>query len=360
MDYVNQYSYLEFVDLTPNYRKKYKALKIEVVEQSSIFTYLKSFKITPGKKVLCYVRSAKQCLSLHRKTPRSGFLVSAWNEDIDKETGKKISDIMKEQRVDAFTSLLDYVLEFKRFPEDIDIIFINDAYSAGVNIQDELVDTVIVDSYEIGTVLQAKGRVRHNIEKLVVIYNFKEEKSLNKSIDDARSTILNCDDEIKLMYRYAEQKCADKLAEENNNKKLKIDYLVYEDNQKNYRLNPFARGIYEMRWDAFRKLKKYDYRTYWNPLKEETDNPIEFIKPECARGNANAANNREQVAGVVEFNKKYFAADLKELANSLTLLDNKYNKMGSTTLKKYLKEQYDSVEGRENNKRYIIFMPKSW
>nr|DAY82922.1 MAG TPA: DEAD-like helicase [Caudoviricetes sp.] len=52
-------------------------------------------------------------------------------------------------------------------PEDLDILIINKAYDTGWNCKDEMVRTVIVDSYNPTIVTQARNRVRHDIDLFV-------------------------------------------------------------------------------------------------------------------------------------------------------------------------------------------------
>lgn len=58
-------------------------------------------------------------------------------------------------------------------PKDLDILIINKAYDTGWNCKDEMVRTVIVDSYNPTIITQARNRVRHDVD--LFIFKVKNE-----------------------------------------------------------------------------------------------------------------------------------------------------------------------------------------
>ena len=199
--YVAKYSEFNFVDITPNYPIKHKAAKIEIIEHSTLNTYLKSLDLDENNKALAYIRSAKSIVNLASKYENAVFGISKYNKDIDRRTGKILADIMNEQtvNVDPFgvVPANEYILKNKLLPKGKSLYIINDAFAAGVNIDDEKVRTVIVDSCDLAIIRQAKGRIRHDIDKLVIIYNFKEYKSLLRNIDRVNRFYGNPNRDIK-------------------------------------------------------------------------------------------------------------------------------------------------------------------
>lgn len=73
-------------------------------------------------------------------------------------------------------ALRAYVLETQKLPPYLDDLIITGAYSEGVNITDELVDSVWVHNRSKDVQTQVVGRVRHDVQTLYV-YNSEEHKS---------------------------------------------------------------------------------------------------------------------------------------------------------------------------------------
>nr|CDL65621.1 unnamed protein product [uncultured bacterium] len=107
-------------------------------------------KISSTHKVLYYTQSARECYRLSKEYGnRSAFLVSDYNEtEID---GRYLVDIMNERLIDELT-VKQYINKYERFPEDIDILFINSACREGMNIKDKAVKTVICEAVDMITI----------------------------------------------------------------------------------------------------------------------------------------------------------------------------------------------------------------
>lgn len=99
---------MRFKEVTAR-RTRYETANTVVYKNSSMYTFLKTIEPRNDKKYLVYVRSAKACLDMCRKTKNSAFLVSKANETVDKKTGKLISEIMQEQEYSG-EKLIDYIV----------------------------------------------------------------------------------------------------------------------------------------------------------------------------------------------------------------------------------------------------------
>ena len=82
---------------------------------------------------------------------------------------------------DEQNNVREFVLKTGELPNDITVLIINAAYQTSININDELIDTVIVHSTEEDEIVQARGRVRHNID---TFYIFEPRSSIVRPIPD--------------------------------------------------------------------------------------------------------------------------------------------------------------------------------
>lgn len=75
------------------------------------------------------------------------------------------------------------ILEFGTIPDNIDVLIINGSYETGINIIDNRVELVIVNSSDKDVQIQARGRIRKNIKGLYIL------DTLNKT-----KIVINLDD----------------------------------------------------------------------------------------------------------------------------------------------------------------------
>lgn len=73
------------------------------------------------------------------------------------------------------------IIEQGLIPEDIDVLIINSAYETGINIKTENIELVIVNSTDQDTQIQARSRVRKDIDAFLI--------KTNDSIDDIKITL---------------------------------------------------------------------------------------------------------------------------------------------------------------------------
>lgn len=85
--------------------------------------------------------------------------------------------IMNDEQLEVRKSILETGL----IPNDVDVLIINSSYETGINIKNDNVELVIVNSTDEDTQIQARSRIRKNIKALFI-------KS-NNMIDDIKVTV---------------------------------------------------------------------------------------------------------------------------------------------------------------------------
>ena len=92
---------IKFVNVSCDLKPKYKSKFVEVVQHSSIHTYLKTQCYNDENKVIVYLQSAKQCAQMALKYPKAGFMVSEYNNEKIKVNGieKELRELMRDQQV---------------------------------------------------------------------------------------------------------------------------------------------------------------------------------------------------------------------------------------------------------------------
>lgn len=164
------YECRDFIDITKKvFQPKYRADRIEVCCGVKPSTYLEAKLDTFSGKTLVYVQSAKECYELAQKFDHAGFIVSASNEFKPEGQTEPLPALMDKQIYEGQT-LRDYVVSKQQFPKDINVLFINDSCSVGMNIHDASVKNIVCSTYDLDTIIQVQGRIRKNIERLDICY----------------------------------------------------------------------------------------------------------------------------------------------------------------------------------------------
>ena len=235
LDYLNDNLSFRFKDITPRIPPRYKAKEIEVVAHSSASTYLKQLTLGEGEKALCYVRAARECKRLSDALgDDAAFIISQSNE------------LSEQQMVNASAfgekgiELRDYLVNVGTYPNSLRTLIINDAMSCGFSIKDEAVNTVVCDTCDLSIAIQVMGRIRHDIDRFVLVYNLKERDSYFKSLERARR------------FFAVEEASQDYLKGRFDERGESGDILVYKHGDV-YKANPLARGIYEYTFDIYKK-----------------------------------------------------------------------------------------------------------
>ena len=334
---------LGFKDITPDVPVKHKAKNIRIWPHTSIETLAKGFKADSDNKMLIYTRSAKQCVKLSRMIENSGFLVSTYNKDVDEESGKQLNTLMSEQLVDDGENLpsplLDYVLSKANLPPNINVLIINDAYAAGINIKDESVKRVLAESVEVDTVKQVMGRVRHDIESLDVCYTFKDKKYFETTVSDANECYAG---NVSIEDRHEREQKEIEVAEQNDSN-LELDILTYKSNYDGeIKPNPFAHAYYEYTNETYFRLRDRVSRCLvYAPLAQHSPNGIRWLNQSTIDSFREHGRNQSKVENMnlsEWLGRKLFKEDKKELVKQLSLRNGKGRVSSWPTAKKYLIE----------------------
>lgn len=324
---------------------KYKAQNIYCYKNGQATTILKQIKpkISSTHKVLYYTQSARECYRLSRDYgDRSAFLISDYNEsEVD---GKKLVDVMEESGVK------DYINKNEKFPEDVDIIFINSACREGMNIKDSAVKTIICEAVDMITIEQILGRIRGDLENFMVVCNFNNENRVDKDIKEYKDFMDLLDKsenrEGELGERYNEQK--------HNKNLLKIVYKYKGEYRINQHIKPYLHYIKE----CYIQLKNYDsangcnytfriddrelltWEEYLNQLcryAEDSNIVIEQIwNKMISENHANALEAFQKMENRW-LNKPLTADDKKILVDALKVVRCQGKKASWTTIKELLK-----------------------
>lgn len=138
------------------------------------YTYLKSslklVKPTEDYKVVVYCASAKNAIALAEKYENAAFLISKYNRDAE--------------AVEKQKPLYDFIIKNAKLPEGVNLLFMTSAYREGVELKDEAVKAIIIDASDEITISQFIGRIRANLDKVIVNTNQNQLDRINKVIAD--------------------------------------------------------------------------------------------------------------------------------------------------------------------------------
>lgn len=292
-----------FVDVCDRLPQRLKAERVIVCSRTTCKTYLNYMRDKLPGKVLVYTQSAKDCYSLSEQFPRSGFIVSKYNDEV--------GELMNEQS-------RDYVLMNEAFPPELDTLFINDSCSVGANIKDEAVQTVVCCSTDIETIEQVRGRVRHNIQAFVVLYAGYEMRQFEETtMPRAKEFLKNRNEQLYLQ---------GVLNSWNEGDEIKA-YCSAID--RKIKPNPFYSGVIRYRRSCFDILAN-EREDYFSVLKAYSrHNRISFddsfSKKENAKRNADLHNTKIDWVSALglssdEPEKWFTSKELKEVCQQVKLM----------------------------------------
>ena len=262
LDYVAKSTRYNFMDVTPSFPVNLKSKSVEVVKNSSASTVLKTIEPSQDNKYLIYIQSARRCEELCRKYQTkwgSGFIISKYQKKLNKD-GIPICEVMDSQKVmdkkdpSKEIELREYLTLYNELPPGMNALFINDAAVAGINIKDPNIRSVVAESLDVATALQARGRIRHDVDNFIVVYGAWRGRELEKS------QIEGC--------------------------------LLGDDFHRNFFVGPINKyrdGLFRREKDSA-AIEAY----FTKHLSSQTDNPIRFVSGEEFRIES---NNAARVSG---------------------------------------------------------------
>lgn len=175
-----------FYDATPQLRDlPHRTETIEMVGGVGIDKVLRANELAKGERTLVYVRGAAQAMRLARSLSEAGkpsaYLISRNNQK-EIEEGVTLSQRMMEQTSEDGESVVEHVRREHEIPRDIKYLIINDAWATGVSLKDKSVKWCVVESTETSTIIQARGRLRQDLERLTVVFNSRERGLLGEDV----------------------------------------------------------------------------------------------------------------------------------------------------------------------------------
>lgn len=362
-DYISDDN-ISFESIDIDLGSKYKVKEISCYVRGQANTILKQIKpqINSNHKVLYYTMSARQCYLLSKEYgERSAFLISDYNEtEID---GVPLVQIMKE------SGIKQYIEKESRFPDDIDIIFINSACREGMNIKDSAVKTIICEAVDMITIEQILGRIRGNLERFMVVCNFNNAKRINDNIEELVKFLEKLekaeDKNAVLACRYGEQK---------QNRYLQKFVYEYEDNK--YRLNTYAKAYLEYINESYIQIKNYETKSKCNFVSKVGERDLllceDYLKQLCRYAedgkisiewvwNAVVEKNHENALEAFQkietdwLNKPIGTEEKKVLVAELAVVRSKGQKASWKTIKDMLLDSgYTISDKKSGSKRYSV------
>ena len=363
LDYIAD-DVFKFVVIDKELGAKYQAQNINCYIHTKAATVLENIvkpQISQKHKVIYYTMSATQCYTMAQQYgERAGFLISDYNEGKVKSgpnEGKLYRDIMNEQGIKQF------ILENERFPDNIDIIFINSACREGMNINDENVKTIICEAVDLITIEQIFGRVRKDTENFMVVCNFNQRsknessiRELDKFIETLKSAV---DVNGEMGEQYGKQKSP-------NTQKF-----VYKYKGKYY-LNKFAQAYLKYINDSYIQMANNEdcrYISVGNRKMLLSTDYFQQLGKYAANGTvdiqdlwkaAKEVNHRTAVDFFREIETEYLdrpigTQEKKELCSRLSAVRAQGKLAGWTTVKRILVQNGYSVLDKKSDKtRYSI------
>lgn len=363
-----------FVEVQDKKPPQYQADQIEVAHMR-LKKYLEGIDFNGDEKVIIYVQSATKCAELAKEYPNAGFLVSKHNKERLTPNGLTLGEMMLEQSVSndkAFgeIGLRDYILETKELPDETSAIFFNDAYLTGVNIEDERVKHIICETVDQAAIIQALGRVRHDISRLTVLWTKDSKRSFNQRYE--RWKLFNekaADSKDVLEVWHEEEQLKLKQYYSSNQSEMDFDILTYKANDE-VKVNPFAKAYYQYCSYIWEQLEQPQ------TTKEYFDS---FLLPFSKSGKISYPNNGELRQPVKNkerltdeilnkyLGKKLFKQDREQLALELSLEDKQGHIRKWPTVKKFLIGQGFNIQDNGSKainphtgtrQAYVVIDPK--
>lgn len=319
---------------------KLKSYNFEPRKINYVFNILKEFALRNKKgKLLIYTNTIKQAERYKQFLIKNGMnaewlcSIRATEED---ENGNKVLRMNDEQ-----LKIRETLLNTGKIPDDLklDVIIVNAAYETGIDIYNEDIRYVIVDDKNESTQIQARNRIRHDIDELYVTSNYIEhpfckgayvEPILNqyKEIIDygkeiyvpnlakylnKKFTGIRLNEELKkeMIDLYSTKKCY----KENN---IYTFISLKEDIEKlRYKVCVTNSGTYILTYDELTEYLLSNDKKYSDEVAEEY---IKFLNKEDDKMSGNSKNEIKEYL-LKNIGRIYVKEEKEELINVIGLRD---------------------------------------
>lgn len=154
----------------------YKVGKIFVQRGTSLKTVLAQNPATPQDKQLVLFRGKLEDMrKLAESEENASWLCSmSTSRIID---GVQACDLMNQEHYQSVIG--------GNFPTDVNRLYVTSGYREGINVHDASVRTVIIEGITDVDIVQTLGRIRHDIDRLIVVVDRKKFRSSNEKVEAA-------------------------------------------------------------------------------------------------------------------------------------------------------------------------------
>lgn len=311
------------------------------------YTYLKSslklVKPAIDYKVIVYCASAKNAIALSEKYENAAYLISQYNKD---------EEAVKKQK-----PLYDYIIDNAKLPDNVYLLFMTSAYREGVELKDETVRAIIIDASDEITISQFIGRIRANLEKVIVNTNENQKERILKVIEDYEAIENYKETELAELYGVQKEKVE---------KQENVTLLVQKIDGR-YELNKYLVPVQKYLLDCYiqannrgnNQVVKVGNRDLVSS-KDWFNRYLGDYSRTPIRGAVGSDDVAKEVANwkAVDkyLNRRLTKSDKDELAVEIGLVDTKTNRLVKwTTLKKELAARGYKIEDKSTGTvRYTI------
>lgn len=345
----------EFKEVASSGKPQYRFESITVFE-GGWNRLLETFRGTEDARTVVFHSSAESALRALGKGENASFIASKWNERYrDSRDGETY----------------DCLIRNKKLPQDIYELHLTSFAEVGLDLKDERVKTIIVDSFLPHEVKQYAGRFRNDVPRLIIHAPKGRKSQILKDVGDAtrfleRLELMRDDDarQVLMEERYSSQ--SNDIAGGAKvppivgrwKGRYEVDWAV------------FAHWVYE--YESFLAATNYCHenedvsflgrqlkhrRVYYREmLAGYSENPIEFVYWD---GETSAEYRNRDALGRFDFtpylNRNLDPEQQRELAEAVGLRNGQGHPTGWRTLERRLKSEGYSVEPKRiGNRRYKI------
>lgn len=371
-----------FRDITPESSVNLRVRTGEIVYRGSIETVAKGLAASGAASgTMFYVKSVKRAYKLKTYLESMGlaaaFVCSESNEQVEEDSGETYSALMLEQSFEG-ESILTWIDGKSDLPPRLDALIVNDSAIDGINILDkeDRFKRIVVESTLVPDIVQLRSRIRHDIDRLTVVYNFKYK---NKVVDDDvsgadefcdkyYSDIIGGDEDNAVLLR---NRC--RLQDSLKKSDILPRIAAFEIDERYY-FNPFCGIISQYERDSYKGNYKGNAAQKMaeelQPMLLDSDSEFDAISGSTYNRNVNSDLHNADTLSCIDFislfRLDYYDSveiskdEFLELFDSMNLKRNGGKKAGIKTVVKLI-EPYISVESKRvsrNGVRSTVYVLK--
>lgn len=363
LDYIyeNKFPRLPIRCICNDLEPKYKAKQTYIEQGKSLETVLRSCPSRASRKQLVFVKGKiERLIKLASDDERATWLCS--KSSTSKVEGVSASELMNQEHYESILA--------GRMPSGIDRIYLSSAYREGLNVTDENVREVIIEGTNDIEIVQSLGRVRHSIDRLIVVVDKRRSYGLDGKVKKALELLKDGTTQAFELYYQLQQ-----AQEQDGFEGERVPVLVYKANNR-FRFNYYAlcywlysqwsvfcaeQSAQESReWFGSKLPKRNEY--FKSIIGKYSDSRILFNQFSYIRPNTIEQENAERIESFdwdSWSGKELFGQAAKDFSSELGLK----NKDGSSmALSGIFKKINDRFEGKSRltrqGKRQVVYTLK--